>query len=75
MISDFNSPEMTGLELLRCIRNNPALQQQKFLMVTAEADKELLLRTKHLNIDGYILKPFKIDILKAKLDILFKNHE
>jgi len=74
VISDFNSPEMTGLELLTRIRNHPDphIKQQKFFMITAEADKELLLRTKHLHIDGYILKPFKLDVLKAKLDFLFK---
>jgi len=72
VISDFNSPEMTGVELLYQIRKTPGLKHQKFLMVTAESDKRILLRTKHLHIDGYILKPFKIEVLKAKLDALLK---
>jgi len=73
VISDFNSPDMTGLELLTRIRNHPEMKHQKFFMVTAEADKALLLRTKHLHIDGYILKPFKMDVLKTKLDALFEQ--
>lgn len=72
VISDFNSPEMTGLELLARIRNNPQMKKQKFIMVTAEADKDILLRTKDLHIDGYILKPFKFAVLKNKLNILLK---
>jgi len=68
-----NSPDMTGLELLTRIRNHSEMKQQRFFMVTAEADKALLLRTKHLHIDGYILKPFKIDVVKAKLDALFEQ--
>lgn len=71
IISDFNMPEMNGLELLTLVRGHPDLKNQKFLMLTAETDKDLLMNTKSLHIDGYILKPFKIDVLEAKIKALF----
>lgn len=72
VISDFNMPEMNGLELLTKIRQESHNTKQKFLMLTAETDKDLLINTKNLNIDGYILKPFKIEVLEAKLNAVFK---
>ncbi|MFC3909610.1 response regulator [Legionella dresdenensis] len=67
VISDCNMPEMTGIELLKKIREDSRLSKQKFIMVSAEADIELMKSSKQLNIDGYILKPFKIETLEAKL--------
>lgn len=63
---------MSGLKLLTHIRQTPRLKHQKFLMITAEIDKELLMKAKNLGIDGYILKPFKLEVLEAKLKLLFK---
>lgn len=71
VISNFNMPEINGLELLRKIREESKNKQQKFIMLTSEADKELLVQTKHLNIDGYVLKPFKIEVLEEKIKALF----
>lgn len=71
IISDYNIPEMNGLELLTKIRGDSRLKDQKFIMLTAETDQDILISTKKLNINAYILKPFKIDVLEAKLNTLF----
>ena len=71
IISDYNIPEMNGLELLTKIRGDSRLKDQKFIMLTAETDQDILISTKKLNINAYILKPFKIDVLEAKLNALF----
>lgn len=71
VISDFNMPEMNGLELLRKIRTESNNKNQKFIMLTAETDKDLLLDTKTLRVDSYILKPFKIEIIEEKLKAIF----
>jgi two-component system chemotaxis response regulator CheY len=71
VISDFNMPEMNGLELLSKVRNESRNKKQKFIMLTAETDTDLIINSKNLKVDGYILKPFKIDVLEAKLNSLF----
>jgi two-component system chemotaxis response regulator CheY len=73
VISDFNMPEMNGLQLLTKIRTESKNKQQKFIMLTAETDTELLMNTKSLKIDAYILKPFKIDVIEAKLKAIFDD--
>lgn len=71
VISDYNIPEMNGLELLTKIRGDARLKEQKFIMLTAETDQEILINTKKLRINAYILKPFKIDVLEEKLKTVF----
>lgn len=71
VISDYNIPEMNGLELLTKIRGDTRLKEQKFIMLTAETDQEILINTKKLHINAYILKPFKIDVLEEKLKTVF----
>lgn len=70
VISDYNIPGMNGLELLAKIREDARLKDQKFIMLTAETNPELLISTKKLHINAYILKPFKIDVLETKLNTL-----
>lgn len=71
VISDYNIPNMNGLELLTKIREDARLKDQKFIMLTAETNQELLISTKKLQINAYILKPFKIDVLETNLNTLF----
>lgn len=71
VISDYNMPGMTGMELLRNIRQDPQLKSTKFIMLTAETSKELIIESKKLGVNGYILKPFKIEIIQEKLNSLF----
>jgi two-component system chemotaxis response regulator CheY len=71
VISDYNMPDMTGLDLLTKVRTEYHNKKQKFIMLTAETDKDILINTKAMHVDAYILKPFKIDTLKEKINQVF----
>lgn len=68
VISDFNMPEMDGLEFLRKIRANPAWQNTAFILLTGRADKELVTRALQFGANNYLVKPFTVAILKQKIE-------
>ncbi len=72
IISDWNMPEMQGIDLLRAVRANPSLKGLPFIMVTAEAQKENILAAAKAGVSNYIIKPFTADVLQQKLEIVFK---
>jgi two-component system chemotaxis response regulator CheY len=71
VISDWNMPVKTGIELLRDVRSDPALKNTPFLMVTAEAEKENVVEAVKAGVNNYVLKPFTAKILEEKLDSIF----
>ncbi|CDW95010.1 MULTISPECIES: chemotaxis response regulator CheY [unclassified Thiomonas] len=70
VVTDWNMPNMQGIDLLRHIRasDNPAIRALPVLMVTAEAKKENIIEAAQAGVNGYIVKPFTADTLKTKLD-------
>ena len=68
IISDWNMPIMTGLELLRAVRADDKLKAIPLLMVTAEAQKENLIEAIQAGVSNYIVKPFTADILQEKMN-------
>lgn len=68
IISDWNMPKMTGIELLRAVRANPAYKHLPFFMVTAESDKENVVEAVRAGVTNYILKPFTPDKFRAKFE-------
>lgn len=68
ILSDWNMDEMSGFELLKRVRANPATAAVPFILVTAEAKPENILAAKAAGASGYLLKPFKLDALKATID-------
>lgn len=68
LITDWNMPNMSGLDLVKSVRKNPKLQNMKILMITAEAKKEQIVAAAAAGANGYILKPFDKETLKAKID-------
>ncbi len=73
VVSDWNMPNMQGIDLLRAIRSDPQLKHIPVLMVTAEAKRENILEAAQAGVNGYIVKPFTADTLKEKLDSVFKR--
>ena len=73
VISDWNMPNMTGLELLKAIRNDAKLKDLPVLLVTAEALKENVLEAVKAGVNGYIVKPFTAETLKEKIDSIFES--
>jgi two-component system, chemotaxis family, chemotaxis protein CheY len=69
VISDWNMPQMSGIELLSAMRNDDALKAIPVIMVTAEATKDNVEAAATLGINGYITKPFT----PAKLDSLLRS--
>jgi len=67
IVSDWNMPEMTGLDLLKYVRSNDQLKGLPFLMVTAEAQKENIIEAVKSKVSNYIVKPFTAAILAEKL--------
>jgi two-component system chemotaxis response regulator CheY len=73
VVSDWNMPNMTGIELLRTVRQDPALKHLPLLMVTAEAKKENIVEAAQAGASGYIVKPFTAATLDEKLNKIFQN--
>ena len=67
VISDWNMQPMTGLDLLREVRADPALEHLPFIMITAESKAENVVAAKEAGVDNYIVKPFNAETLKAKI--------
>ncbi len=65
IISDWNMEPMTGLELLKKVRE--AGNQVPFIMVTAESKTENVIAAKQAGVNNYIVKPFNADTLKGKI--------
>lgn len=72
VISDWNMPTMSGVELLQKIRATPGLEKLPFLMITAEVKEDNLEIAKNAGVSEFIGKPFTIDILKEKLESISK---
>jgi len=71
IISDWNMPQMTGIELLRKVRASDEFADLPFLMVTAEAQQENILEAVQAKVSNYIVKPFTAEVMKQKIDKIF----
>lgn len=71
IVSDWNMPNMTGLELLKEVRNDGDLKDIPFLMVTAEGQKENVVEAVQAGVSNYIVKPFTPETFSAKLEKVF----
>nr|MBI3614269.1 chemotaxis response regulator CheY [Nitrospirota bacterium] len=72
VVSDWNMPVMTGIDMLRAIRADEALKQIPVLMVTAEAQKENIIEAVQAGVSNYIVKPFTAEALQDKMAKIFK---
>ncbi len=68
ILSDWNMPEMPGIELLKAVRSDDKLKDTPFLMVTAEAEKENIIEAVKLGVSNYIVKPFTAETMGEKLE-------
>lgn len=73
IISDWNMPNMMGIDLLKAIRSNEKLKALPFLMVTAEANRDNILEAAKAGVSQYIIKPFTVDALEQKITAIFKQ--
>lgn len=73
VISDWNMPNMDGLQLLTEIRSDANLKTMPVLMVTAEAKKENIIAAAQAGASGYVVKPFTAATLEEKLNKIFEK--
>lgn len=73
VISDWNMPNLDGLQLLNEIRNDPKFASLPVLMVTAEAKKENIIAAAQAGANGYVVKPFTAATLEEKLNKIFEK--
>jgi two-component system, chemotaxis family, chemotaxis protein CheY len=73
VVSDWNMPNMTGLEMLKAIRADANLKHLPVLMVTAEAKKENIVEAAQAGANGYVVKPFTAATLEEKLNKIFEK--
>lgn len=73
VVSDWNMPNLDGLEMLKQIRADGDLKNLPVLMVTAEAKKENIIAAAHAGASGYVVKPFTAATLEEKLNKIFEK--
>ena len=71
VITDWNMPKMSGLELLKAIRTDEKLKDIPVMMVTAEALKENIIEAVKAGVNQYIVKPFTAQTLQQKIEKIF----
>jgi two-component system chemotaxis response regulator CheY len=73
VISDWNMEPMSGYDLLREVRADPALAATPFIMVTAESKTENVIAAKKAGVSNYIVKPFNAQTLRNKIEAVFPD--
>ncbi len=71
IVSDWNMPNMSGLDLLKAVKGDDKLKDIPFLMVTAEGQKENVVQAVQAGVNNYIVKPFTPETFSAKLEKIF----
>jgi len=71
VICDWNMPKMPGIEVLKAVRNDPQLKDLPFLMVTAEAKKDNVIKAVKAGVNQYVVKPFTAETLQKKIKKIF----
>ncbi|HPI19908.1 MAG TPA: response regulator [Candidatus Kapabacteria bacterium] len=72
VITDWNMPVMTGLELTKAIRTTDSLKHLPILMVTTRGLKEDIVEALKAKVNNYVVKPFTPQVLKEKIDAILK---
>jgi two-component system chemotaxis response regulator CheY len=73
IISDWNMPQMTGIELLTAVRTSEEWKDMPFLMVTAEGQKENVIEAVKNRVNNYIVKPLTPETLTEKINKVFEG--
>jgi two-component system, chemotaxis family, chemotaxis protein CheY len=71
IVSDWNMPKMTGLDLLKAVRADSNMANTPFIMVTAEAQQDNIILAVKAKVSQYIVKPFTAETLAEKLNKIF----
>jgi two-component system chemotaxis response regulator CheY len=75
LVTDWNMPGMTGIDLLKAVRADSKLSSLPVLMVTAEAKRDQIVEAATAGVNGYVVKPFTAAALKEKIEKIFERIE
>jgi two-component system chemotaxis response regulator CheY len=75
LVTDWNMPGMSGIDLLKAVRADAKLASLPVLMVTAESKREQIIEAAQAGVNGYIVKPFTAITLKEKIEKIFERVE
>ena len=73
VITDWNMPNMSGLELTKAIRGDASLAHLPILMVTTRGLKQDIIEALKAKVNNYVVKPFTPQVLKEKMEAVLKN--
>ncbi|ARU57561.1 chemotaxis response regulator receiver CheY [Oleiphilus messinensis] len=73
LVTDWNMPGMTGIDLLKAVRADDNLKSLPVLMVTAEAKRDQIVAAAQAGVNGYVVKPFTAAVLKEKIEKIFER--
>ncbi|WP_097460344.1 chemotaxis response regulator CheY [Mangrovitalea sediminis] len=73
LVTDWNMPGMTGIDLLKAVRADNGLKSLPVLMVTAEAKRDQIVAAAQAGVNGYVVKPFTAAVLKEKIEKIFER--
>lgn len=68
VVSDWNMPQCTGLDLLKRVRGDTRYKNVPFVLVTAESEKEQVVEALKAGVSAYVIKPFDTATLNGKLE-------
>ena len=71
IISDYNMPDMDGLQFLQEVRKDAVIGKTVFIMLTASAEKEIVQKAAAMGVNNYVVKPFTPAALKEKIERVF----
>ncbi len=75
LITDWNMPEMNGLELVKKVRADSRFEDLPIIMVTTEGGKAEVITALKAGVNNYIVKPFTPQVLKEKLQAVIGEAE
>jgi two-component system chemotaxis response regulator CheY len=73
LITDWNMPGMSGIDLLNYVRADDRVKHLPVLMVTAEAKREQIIKAAQAGVNGYVIKPFTAQVLREKIEKIFER--
>jgi two-component system chemotaxis response regulator CheY len=71
IISDYNMPDMDGLQFLEAVRKDPVIGKTVFIMLTGSSDRDLVQKAAAMGVNNYVVKPFAPAALKEKIERVF----
>ncbi len=75
VISDWNMPQMQGIDLLKHCRTDARFKALPFMLVTAESEQKQILEAAQAGVSNYVVKPFNSVTLKQKLEQVYAKHQ